>query len=75
MSLEHTMPAPNGHSADGTNGAPAPGEVSVQLDLLRADLYRLLDELVRAPAELRDQLVREFENAWERFMDATAQES
>ncbi len=62
------MPAPNGHSVDGAAG---PDEVSLQLDLLRADLYRLLDELVRAPAEVRQELVREFERIWQRLKDAT----
>ncbi len=65
------MPAPNGHSAGGPTVAADPGEVSVQLDLLRAELYRLLDELVRAPAELREALVREFERTWQRLKDAT----
>jgi len=63
-------------SQDGVPG-PSPGstdpdEVPVQLDLLRADLYRLLDELARTGAEERDGLVLEFERAWEEFKQATA---
>ncbi len=68
------MPAPNGHSPETPAGAAGPGEVSVQLDLIRADLYRLLDELVRAPPELRPALVREFERLWQRLKQATAGE-
>jgi hypothetical protein len=47
----------------------------VGLDLLRADLYRLLDELVRAPAGQRPSLVPEFERSWEEFKEATAQQA
>jgi hypothetical protein len=47
-------------------------EVPVHLDLLRADLYRLLDEMVRARPDSHLALAQEFERAWERFRDATA---
>ena len=67
---------PNGHEAAGSSngliGASGPDEASIQLDLLRADLYRLIDELARAPFEDREGLVLDFERAWERFKDATA---
>jgi hypothetical protein len=67
---------PNGHEADGSSnglmGATGADEASIHLDLLRADLYRLIDELARAPLEDRESLVLEFEQAWERFKDATA---
>ncbi len=62
---------PDGHDAS-ADGAIGPDERSVHLDLLRADLYRLIDELARAPLEDRESLVLEFERAWERFKDATA---
>jgi hypothetical protein len=55
-------------------GTATPEEVPVHLDLLRADLYRLLDELVRARPDTHEGLVLEFERAWEQFKDATAHE-
>jgi hypothetical protein len=67
---------PNGHEAAGSPGGPigatSAEEASIHLDLLRADLYRLIDELARAPFEDRESLMLEFERAWERFKDATA---
>jgi hypothetical protein len=45
--------------------------VGLDLDLLRADLYRLLDEVARAGPERHRELVREFERAWSEFRDAT----
>jgi hypothetical protein len=48
-----------------------PAGASVGLDLLRADLYRLLDEVARASDERRSEVVREFERTWEEFRDAT----
>lgn len=73
------MPLPS-RPEDGPSADPSPGtagrdEVPVHLDLLRADLYRLLDELVRARSEHHQGLVLEFERAWERFKDATAAEA
>ncbi len=44
----------------------------LRVDLLRADLYRLLDELVRARSEERRILLAEFEQIWERFKQASA---
>ncbi|HVO18511.1 MAG TPA: hypothetical protein VMU15_04600 [Anaeromyxobacter sp.] len=69
------MPLPPG-IRDGVPDPPPdatdPDEVPVQLDLLRADLYRLLDELARTGAEHYDGLVSEFERAWEEYKQATA---
>ncbi len=69
------MSLPRG-TQDGTSddrvGASDSEEGSVQLDLLRADLYRLLDELVHAGSEHHQGLVAEFERAWEQFKEATA---
>ncbi len=48
-------------------GSDASDEVLVRLDLLRGDLYRLLDELVRAGTERRPALLEELESLWERF--------
>jgi hypothetical protein len=53
-------------------GPSEPGEGSLVLDLLRADLYRLLDEVARAAAANQDGLVLEFERAWETFKEACA---
>jgi hypothetical protein len=46
--------------------------IALSLDLRRAELYRMLDQFVRASAEGRADLVREFEQAWQDFKDATA---
>ncbi len=54
--------------------APSPATLdgtSLSLDLLRGDLYRMLDELARArPGRHRD-LVREFERAWASYKEVT----
>jgi hypothetical protein len=42
----------------------------VSLDLLRADLYRLLDEVARLRGAARAQSVLEFEQAWQKFKRA-----
>jgi hypothetical protein len=43
----------------------------VALDLLQADLYRMIDEIARAGhGDHRQVLVARFERAWERFKDA-----
>ncbi len=62
----------NGEEGSGPLGAAGPDDVSVELDLLRADLYRLIDELARASLVDREELLRDFERAWEQFKDATA---
>lgn len=42
------------------------------LDLLRADLYRMLDEIARTSSgDTHHALVQQFERAWERFKQAT----
>jgi hypothetical protein len=51
---------------------PDERSVAFSLDLARADLYRLLDALARAPAEIHGKLVLEFELAWREFKRATA---
>jgi hypothetical protein len=53
-------------------GSIEPREVPVDLDLARADLYRLLDELARATRERHGDLVRAFERAWEAYKERTA---
>jgi len=45
---------------------------SLNFDLLRAELYRMLDEIARAPPGRHRHLVREFERAWESYKEATA---
>lgn len=50
--------------------AEGEGEVSVQIDLLRAELYRLLDELARSKIEDRQELYGEFEQSWALFKRA-----
>lgn len=65
---------------------PMPGEVAhpdstdpdgvpLSLDLARADLYRLLDELARSTAESHGDLVRAFEQAWGQYKEQTARRS
>ncbi len=49
-----------------------PDGVPVSLDLARADLYRLLDELARSTADRHGELVRAFELAWEAYKVETA---
>lgn len=51
-------------------GAVGAEEVPVQLDLLRAELYRVLDELARSSAVDRRRLLVEYERSWARFKDA-----
>ncbi len=75
--MEHAMPQPSRPEGwPSRRWSPRAGsgldEAPVQLDLLRADLYRLLDELVRARSEYHEGLVLEFERAWEHFKEATA---
>jgi hypothetical protein len=48
-----------------------PDGVPVSLDLARADLYRLLDELARSTARSHGDLVRAFERAWEGYKEQT----
>ncbi len=76
LSLDQTMPLrpTDGSTDDARDGQTGPEEVPVHLDLLRGDLYRLLDELVRARAEVHGRLVLEFERAWERFKSATRED-
>ncbi len=68
------MPGPLGLDDDPLEGRPdGPGADDLfRLDLLRADLYRLLDELVRASSEERRDLLLEFEQKWERFKEQSA---
>jgi hypothetical protein len=48
-------------------GIPRLGSPSLDLDLLRGELYRILDELARTRTGSRDALVQEFERTWEAF--------
>jgi hypothetical protein len=41
-----------------------PEELPIELDLLRAELYRILDELARSGRADRRQPLLEFERAW-----------
>ncbi len=68
------MPVPPDDHSTEPSGCATDREVSLRLDLLRADLYRILDEVVRAPSEQRDALVREFERLWVELKDAAAAE-
>ena len=43
------------------------GEVPVTLDLLRGELYRLLDELARAGPEAQGPLLEQLQDTLERF--------
>jgi len=56
-------------------GVTEPDEVLFHLDLLRGDLYRLLDELARAHPDRQPRLAVEFERSWERFKDTIALKS
>ncbi len=47
-------------------------DVPVEIDALRGDLYRLLDQLARAPADERDGLLEAFYDAWTQFREAIA---
>ncbi len=68
------MPVPPHLFDDPLDGGPdsSGSDELLRLDLLRVDLYRLLDELVRAGSNERPELVSEFEQAWERFKQASA---
>ncbi len=44
--------------------------VPAQVDLLRADLYRMIDEIAHARSGGQHALVLQFERAWEQFKDA-----
>lgn len=59
-------------SSDARPGVTGSDEVPVHVDLLRGDLYQLLDELARAHPDRQRTLAREFERAWERFKDTIA---
>ena len=71
MSHSH-RPGPHSHPGVIT-GTEGPDEVPVLLDLLRAELYRILDELARSSREVRPELVSEFEQFWERFREVLNQ--
>ncbi len=60
-----------GHAGGPFAPLPPANGVPVAVDLLRADLYRMLDEIARAGHESHPALVAQFERAWERFKDAT----
>ena len=70
------MPSPRWPTDGPLSGAmpePSdPDESSLELDLLRAELYRLLDHLARSGPDLHRDLVLEFERGWEAFKRATA---
>lgn len=70
-----THPPRNGVGRPRKGSRKGPDEVPVSLDLLRADLYRLIDALVHAPAERHVRIIRRFERAWRRFKVLTARES
>ncbi len=57
--------------ARGVSAAPMDG-TPVALDLLRGELYRMLDEIARAHGESHRNLVLQFEIAWELYKRATA---
>ncbi len=57
--------------APGASAAPIDG-IPVALDLLRGELYRMLDEIARAHGESHRTLVLQFEIAWELYKRATA---
>jgi hypothetical protein len=52
-----------------------PDEVPVSVDLARAELYRLLDELARSTRANHGELVRAFELAWDAYKEQTARRS
>ncbi len=49
---------------------PAVNGVAAAVDLLRADLYRILDEIAHARAGGHHALVLQFERTWEQFKEA-----
>lgn len=65
------MPRPDdipGAPSPGAPGLPDPDPTSLEIDLLRGELYRLLDEVARADPADRERLVHVFEDAWLRFL-------
>ena len=65
-------PPPSAAPRRGVHDDEDPDAVPVGLDLARAELYRLLDALVRAShGDGHAALVREFERVWSGFRDAT----
>ncbi len=57
--------------ARGSSALPPEDGSEVALDLLRGDLYRMLDEIARARGKSHRILVLEFESAWERYKQVT----
>ncbi len=49
-----------------------PDPTILSIDLLRADLYRMLDEIAQASDPRHGILVREFERAWALYKITTA---
>jgi len=56
--------------ARGASAPPPDAGLSVALDLLQAELYRMIDEIARAGPGDHRALVAQFERAWQRFKDA-----
>jgi hypothetical protein len=52
---------------------PVPGVINgvpAAVDLLRADLYRMIDQIAHARAGGHHALLLQFERTWEQFKDA-----
>ncbi len=60
-------PDPGEASGLGAPWVAAPDDLPLELDVLRGELYRVLDELARAERPDRERLVAAFEALWERF--------
>jgi hypothetical protein len=65
-------PTSVGSGAGPDRGASSCEDLPFELDALRGDLYRMLDELARAAPGERDALVDAFEHLWTRFKDVNA---
>ncbi len=62
---------PSGPIELATRWAATPDDLQLELDVLRGELYRALDELARAARPDRERLIEAFEGLWERFKTGT----
>jgi hypothetical protein len=69
MTLHHD---PGESDAGPDCGASGRDDVPYELDALRGDLYRMLDELARADPHERDALADAFEHLWTLFKAVNA---
>jgi hypothetical protein len=51
-----------------------PETLPVLIDVRRADLYRILDQIARTPPQGRADVILEFELAWKGFKEAVSKD-